>query len=286
MIRHSYQDHPVPDAPTSPGENARVLPAPHVPVPEEQLLNPIRRRRRLYAGDPLSGLLGTNARVVLEQAFGDLQHPAELAELGTAVFIDRPLGYGKKVGEPDHTPLLAHETFSVALAERRLPLLEEMATDILGRHHHLADRTALLRSLPVEGFPIRAVLPPERPVVSLADALRVSEDFVIRRTLPNGLGELLRLFDFSSLMSIPDLDFLFEDQRAIVVRVASAECREGVLEVYDPSMNKRLELRVNPEEGFATRRGVEYPRAGLSLISPKLPEGVSRVIPPQRREPA
>src|SRR5262249_21322709 len=42
---------PVPDAPTSPGENARVLPCPR--VPEEQLVTPATRSRRLYAGDPL-----------------------------------------------------------------------------------------------------------------------------------------------------------------------------------------------------------------------------------------
>src|SRR5262249_54365310 len=39
LLRRYYEGRAVPDAPTSPGENARVLPLPHYRVPEEQLLN-------------------------------------------------------------------------------------------------------------------------------------------------------------------------------------------------------------------------------------------------------
>jgi hypothetical protein len=48
LVRLFYTGHPVPDAPTSPGENARVLPEPFQRVPEEQLVQLTRRKRILY----------------------------------------------------------------------------------------------------------------------------------------------------------------------------------------------------------------------------------------------
>jgi len=48
VLHRRYGNHLVPDSPTSPGENARVLPAPHGRVPTEQLLQPHRRQRRLF----------------------------------------------------------------------------------------------------------------------------------------------------------------------------------------------------------------------------------------------
>src|SRR5205823_5868741 len=101
---------PVPDAPTSPGENSRVLPAPHVRVPEEQILEPAQRRRRLFAEAPP---LPQSDRVqeLLRQSVADLQHPKELQELGLALFLERPLGESKAPGEPDQTVLLSYEAF-------------------------------------------------------------------------------------------------------------------------------------------------------------------------------
>ena len=58
LIRRRYEGWPVPDLPTSPGENNRVLPPSHPRVPEEQILQPSRRTRRLYADDPLPSHLG------------------------------------------------------------------------------------------------------------------------------------------------------------------------------------------------------------------------------------
>src|SRR5260370_19859411 len=82
LLRRHYEGRLVPDAPTSPGENARVLPAPHTRVPEEQLLHQHRRSRRLFADNPLAELLGAQAQQVLVQSFRDLHDPAERAELG------------------------------------------------------------------------------------------------------------------------------------------------------------------------------------------------------------
>src|SRR5262249_515144 len=125
--RHFYEGHAVPDAPTSPGENARVLPPPHVRVPEEQILQPATRRRLLYADDPLTALLGVPTRRILQASLADLAHPEELRELGMAVFIERPLGAGKRPGEPDQTPLLAHAAFSRKLAASRVHDIARLA---------------------------------------------------------------------------------------------------------------------------------------------------------------
>src|SRR5262249_37760659 len=46
LLRRFYEGHPVPDWPTSPGENNRVLPTTHPRVPEEQILQPALRKRR------------------------------------------------------------------------------------------------------------------------------------------------------------------------------------------------------------------------------------------------
>ena len=77
LIRRRYEEWPVPDMPTSPGENNRVLPSSHPRVPEEQILQPSTRTRRLFAGDPLPSHLGKHAAEVLRQSATDLQHSEE-----------------------------------------------------------------------------------------------------------------------------------------------------------------------------------------------------------------
>jgi hypothetical protein len=190
LHRRRYEEHPVPDAPTSPGENARVLPSPHVRVPDEQILNLGRRPRRLYHGDPLPGHVGTKGRGVLAQCGRDLLKPEELRELGLAIFIERPLGAGKTPGEPDPSPLLAHEAFSRSLAERacrelaRDPLLGITADDV-------AECCKLLAEEAPPGLPV-SVLPADLPrVVSLADASKAALDFVVLRTLPSSVRAFL-----------------------------------------------------------------------------------------------
>jgi len=56
----------------------------------------------------------------------DLQEPEELQELGTAVFLDRPLGALKHPGEPDCTPLLSYQAFSRFIARTRLRFLHDI----------------------------------------------------------------------------------------------------------------------------------------------------------------
>lgn len=120
LLRRVYEGLAVPDVPTSPGENARVLPPPHVRVPEDQIYDPTRRTRRLYADDPLPGHLGPPARQALAQSLVDLAHPHELRELGLALFLDRPLAVGKRPGQPDQSLLLSYLAFSRTVADKRL----------------------------------------------------------------------------------------------------------------------------------------------------------------------
>lgn len=259
LLRRFYEGHPVPDVPVSPGENARVLPPPHVRLPEEQIQQPIRRTRRLYDGHPLNGgLLTDEARRALQQCLDDLAHPDELRELGTAVFIDRPLGVGKVPGEPDQTLLFSYEAFSRSIAARRLGELERLARELgLAFRRHEAE-AALATFSPV-GLPLDAVLCPGRPSTSLADARRVADDFVLLRTLPGVVADFLALFDFTPLAARFGLDFLNSSERLLIVPVD----RPGVLAVFDGQVRRRLELQVDLTEGYETWGGVEAPAAGL-----------------------
>src|SRR5262245_27016653 len=171
LIRRSYEGLAVPDVPTSPGENVRVLPAPHVRVPEEQILDPARRRRRLYDYDPLDSHLGENAKRCLLRSIEDLQHGDELRELGMATFLDRPFGGGKQATEPDETLLLSYQAFSRTIARRRLELL--FSDEVLGSGSAtLRPIWATFDALPLNGISVNG-LPGRRDhaIASLADAL-------------------------------------------------------------------------------------------------------------------
>ena len=84
-----YEGHRVPDAPTSMGENLRVLPPPFVRVPDEQIMQAAKRRRSLYDGESLESMLSTVGRDALEASVADLAHLDELTELGLAR-VSRP----------------------------------------------------------------------------------------------------------------------------------------------------------------------------------------------------
>src|SRR5262249_22729605 len=58
LLRVHYEGLPVPDHPSSPGENARVLPPPYDErIPDEQFVDPSQRTRKLYDADPLTAHL-------------------------------------------------------------------------------------------------------------------------------------------------------------------------------------------------------------------------------------
>jgi hypothetical protein len=256
LLRRRYENHPVPDVPTSPGENNRVLPPSHPRVPEEQILQPTRRSRRLYANDPLTKYLGESATEALRQSVADLNNPSERRELGLALFLDRPLGEGRAPGEPDATPLLSCQAYSRAIAEQRLR--------DLAREEVLTDGVRGLPEAPaVAGLPLDAIGTTPRPgVVSLADARQASPDFVFLRTTAASLQDLLDLFDFTPMAASCDIGFLTVQRRALVARSAKGT---GIV-VYDEQFRPRLELEVAIEQGYATRAGCEFPGGGLRLV--------------------
>jgi hypothetical protein len=180
LVRQQLEGVLVPDHPTSPGENLRVLPGDLTRLPDEQVLQPDQRRKRLFQNDPAKNLLQPTARRLLEQSLRDLEHDAELRELGMATFLDRPFGVFKQPGEVDRTPLFAYEAFSRTIAMSRLNAWKELGFLTKDAHATLAER--LLNRLSVKGIQAMDLPGHQRPgVVALEDARRASPDFVILR---------------------------------------------------------------------------------------------------------
>ena len=216
-----------------------MLPPPFVRVPDEQILDPSKRSKKLYENDPLEAYLGEHARAALQQSILDLHHPPELRELGMAVFLDRPLGVFKQPGERDQTLLLSYEAFSRSIAVDRLRFL----TVSLGLVEERAYQ-ALLQNLEVE-LVVPGVALPAGPVPG---------------TTRRAVQDFLRQYDLSPLARRCSLDYLAV--AALILRGSSP----GQLTIYDDRLRKRLELEMNFREGYAVRRGVEYLRAGLRVL--------------------
>jgi hypothetical protein len=269
LIRQQYRGHAVPDAPTSPGENSRVLPDPYVRVPDEQILNPRRRTKKLFTDDLPGGVFGEHARAALRESVRDLGHPDELRELGLALYLDRPLGAFKAPGEPDQTPLLSYTAFSRSIAMQRLHRLGQDKT--LLPDEELTSLRQALEALPVPGVPLAGVRSVPRPgVVSLADAAKAAEDFVFLRTTNSSLWDFFDLFDFAPLAErfrMPELTGeAWGAGPWLVLGEPGDAGGEIVLTFYEPGrLRKRLELSANLRDGYAVRAGVEYPRRGLRV---------------------
>lgn len=253
LLRKHYEGHFVPDAPTSPGENARVMPASHPRVPEPQLLQIMRRRKQLFADAPLTSLLSTRARTVLATSTADLDERDERIEMGMALFIDRPLGYGKAAAEPDQTPLLAHEAFSPSLAEKRWRELRDLlaACGVDSPDHDRFD-VAFRRRGDVPGLPAAELAAAPRPVAALADMRRVADDFVVLRTMPGGLRMLWNAVS----------------ERSPLPHLLVQRGDPPVLTGYDAEYHVVFEKVVDDRAGYTTRAGVELPRNGLVTRNP------------------
>jgi hypothetical protein len=264
LLRRHYEGHAVPDLPTSPGENMRVLPPSHPRVPEEQITQPSRRSRQLYAGDPLLPRLRGPVAESLRQSFLDLEHADEWRELGLGVFLDRPLGLGKAAAEPDSTLLLAAETFSISIARQRLLAL---AGDLaIPPEDALVQR--LLARPPLPGLPLDAIGGAVRPgTVSLADARRASADFVFLRSTPSSVKSLLTQFDFTPLTELFSLDDLLGGADVLIARSAVS----SNLVIYDAQLRPRVELVAATEKGFESRAAQEYPVNGLRVLRVSIP---------------
>ncbi len=264
LVRVSYEGHRVPDAPTSMGENARVLPGDFARVPEDQILQAARRSRRLYEGRPLTDILNESARWVLARSFHDLEQPAEARELGMAVFLDRPLGVVKPPGEVDRTPLLSYEAFSRSIAARRLEQAKTAGWIDEQAQQRIVE---VLDDLPPAGRALADLAPRERQgVVSLADAAKAASDFRILRTTRGSLTALLGYYDLSELEEFaPEFaEWLHVDRHILLVSHSPADRSLGqaTLRLYDRQDVLRLELAFETTPG----QGVRYrERGGFEL---------------------
>ncbi len=268
-LRQMYEGHSVPDAPASPGENRRVLPAPHARVPEDQLVNPSKRRQKLFADDPLSRLWTPTTKQIFAQSLHDLAGFSHVVDLGKAIFIDRPFGLGKSALEPDQTPLLAHEAYSQALARRRMDALARLAREIgvaLPQHWD-SWRRALEEPTWVDGVPIQNCASLARPVAALTDALRASEDFIAVRTLASSMRLLLAAFDWEAVRARFDLESLGEPSaKLLCLRVPARQGSVMVIgDAGKAAAAPRLVFESDPSLGYRIRGGVELPVAGLRI---------------------
>jgi hypothetical protein len=212
--------------------------------------------------------LGNHGKIILRQGLVDLYHPGELQELGMALFLDRPLGIFKSPGEPDQTLLFSYEAFSRSIAEGRLRLLAEDSAliTIPGEFDELRNQ---LRNLAIEGIPLEPMGEASRPgAVSIADALKVADDFVFLRTTKKSLSDFLGLYQFEPLAHRIPMDYLTTSQPLLILRsMTKTGDSEGILVIHDARKRKRLELRVDPSRGYESRAGVEYPAAGLRVLN-------------------
>jgi hypothetical protein len=251
LLRRRYEGHAVPDLPTSPGENSRVLPASHPRVPEEQLSQPGRRRRRLYQGDPLPPHLGARAAEVLRQSARDLDHADERRELGAALFLDRPFGGGKAPAEPDGALLLTSLAYSRSIAGQRL--------EALVREIGLSEEQAQpwREGLVFPGLPLDAVGEAVKPAtVSLADGRRAAPDFVVLHTLPGNVRALTQQFEMGSACA---------ELLSSRVLIARSTTGPGVV-IFDEALRPRLEIEPVLSSGYASRAGQEWPAGGLRVV--------------------
>ena len=252
IVRRNYEGHLVPDSPTSPGDASRILPDQLAAPPKEQIDHPLRRNKQLFASAPTRDLVTAAAKEIFEEALRDLSDEKELAELGTALFIDRPFGWGKETAEPDTTPIVAHEALSVMLGERRLDLLLKLAAECALTVADEADLRKRLSACAGSEIAATEIADPPRPVVSLADMRRVSSDFVVVRTMPGSIERVFELLDSEAKQKLGEPSnwrFLFRSSSGDLKLIAN----DGRTALLEPDISR----------GFVQRGRVEWPRAGV-----------------------
>lgn len=242
LVRAVYEGHRVPAHPTSPGEGMRVLPAPFGQEPAAE--------RELYEVS-LSECLPPHARAVLRAAMLDLERDEELREGGIGLFIDRPLGFFKAPAEVDRTPLVSYVCFSRRLATRRLIECEQLSSklDLGVPAHFWEQRRRQLAGMSVTGLSLDHVPDSPRPAVSLADARKVSDDFVVLRTTPGSLR------DFWSAIGVTSGDW------PLVARIVHE--KSSMMAAFDAAMRPVWLFDGDWSQGSLVRRGIETPRGGV-----------------------
>jgi hypothetical protein len=277
LLRRWYEGLPVPEVPTSAGENRWVLPSSHVRIPEEHILEPERRTKRLFENDKLEDILGHHGKEILAQSIIDLEQPEELQELGMTIFLDRPLGTWKQPGEPDSTPLLSYQAFSRSIARARLRFLERIR---LLKSEELNRLLESLDHLEILGIPISGLDKSSRPgVVSINDAARAAPDFVFLRTTKKSVIDFLKCFQFERLDSRVSFLQWPENAPRLIMRKFNLPGPDLRVSFYDSSMVERLQFVVDASQGFSLRAGMELPRAGLHLFRAWAEDGTQMTLP-------
>jgi hypothetical protein len=260
LLRCRYQGHPVPAVPTSPGENSRVLPAEFPHILEEEIADPAKRSRHLFVDERWAVRLTESGREVLRQSIADLRLPLELRELGTALYLDRPLGIHKRPTEPDRTPLLSYIAFSRTVAGRRLK--ELFGLNLLGSEAELEALRQQLKELPVTGLPLQLSPGAPRPgVPSLRDAFQTAADFVLLCTTGRSVREFWQLFDLGKWGNRLQLDWLHSGKRVLIMAGSTA----GTIRCYDDELRQRLEFEFDARHGYQQGLDGEAPAEGLLL---------------------
>jgi hypothetical protein len=250
---------PVPDAPTSPGENARVLPFPHRLVPEAQLQQPVRRSRLLFSDRPIDW---QSHRSLLESCLQELADPKALRQLGTALYLDRPFGDSKPKAALDLTPLLSYELFSRSVARQRAQRLQQIEP-WLGSSPFVVDAQKKLDEMDVPGL---KVPPPGRAsqTVKLQDCWRLADDFVIRRPTPSTIRQVQGYFAWETAPA-PFRDWYVRSLVPIPLPGSSQQEATRLL-FYDAEFRPVFECRVADHDGFQRRAALELPMPGLVVV--------------------
>ena len=268
---------PVPDEPTSPGENARILPPPHHRVSEEQLHKLGRRTRYLYAESAIDWQVH---RSLLQACLEELEDPEMLLELGTALYLDRPFGTLKPPGSLDLTPLLSYELFSRTVAHERLRRFEKF-DPIIGSSPALAAASALLERLSASGIPVPRSTH-SGMTLRLQDCWRVADDFVVRRPSSATIRRVRAYFDWKHA-PFPLNEWHKRGLRPIPVPDPAPTAPSRIV-FYDRDWNPQFECSVAAEQGFARRGPLELPMPGLLIVNDGPQTFVAARFPPNDRE--
>lgn len=274
LARKSCEGLRVPEMPTSPGENLRVLPPEFPHLSDDELTVRAARRKVLFDGQPLKEYLTPAARQVLQAACLDMQHALERRELGMALFLDRPLGVLKAAGEVDRTPLLSYMAYSKSIARARLRQLRDwpLTAESIAQLALPGDEAAP----DVHGLAISDIPGDPRPgVVSLADAALAAHDFVLLRTTRRSVAELLSQYELSPLAAAaPQIaQWLQSEEPILLVRTAldGAAPNESLqLTAFDAAIHPRLVLTPARSTGatpYGESMASEYLRGGLHVMA-------------------
>jgi hypothetical protein len=275
-VRRHYEGLPVPEVPTSPGDHLRVLPEEFPRAAQEEIIDPRKRRKRLFSDSPLDDLLTEPVQGTLAASLADLADDAELRELGTATYLDRPLGAAKPPGEVDRTPLLTYEAFSRTIAKGRLRDWQKSGMLDATRCEELTRR---VDEMALPGYSVAAAGFPPRPgVPCLEDANLAAPDFVFLRTTRSSLDEFLSHFNLEPLRERFHETYLWlcRGKDVLLIRThTGVRPDQPLLTTFDAASTPRLQLALVADHcvSYVESAGRELPVGGLHVIGAANAEG-------------